>query len=694
MAANSKVLQATSNMLREYLHTNDEANLVENFQKMMQSEAPNDLIIAFKSVLVEINRWNLEEAQSLLDQIISRIEDEQIKKVFKIFKSQLILLVFNRVIEKTDNIELIIQTLFNRIPIYNENLQISNEIQDERLINKYREEELDNYFTLGLFALYAADIQKAFQYFENALDLFYEKEDFAITKHASILRIISNLLLKIRYDPELVDVCKTILHADSKKLDVYQLAFKFINQAISLDQKEHNSSALATDYYNLALLLYERQMYKQAIQELKKAQEMHEALKEREGILDDLILLGTLFQKDDQETQAFQIYNQALNIASDLDNKYKIAELNLLLGRLCRDQHNFEESLKNLKTALFIFKQEEIGEAYDLIEAYSFLGQVLREMGKLEEAKSFLFKILEIEKKSQSKKILTEIYLQIAITNVYREKEDEFQKAYQKILSFYEEVKDHFHYSQSEEQIGIAFCNQQQYHEGLQHLEKALGLYHAARNELRIGNILQILSAIYPKINKSTLAAKISDENTDIITRTKYILETSSSIDLTIPKPPSIAPPTPSKPVTPIASPVDESILEPPAKPTTVTPSKPVIPIATPVDESILEPPAIPRPPSPTKLKPLPKIESPLESPIQDVPPPSEVKPAAPAPPEIMKFIGRICPQCGFMVTDSSFLFCPKCATKLETARTCQKCGFKVENPEFRFCPKCATTLE
>jgi len=613
---------STIAILRNYILTNNGEYLVQNIERLKISDEENRILQKISQILSEFNQMNIEGAQSLSDQIVNEIEDASLQGMLKLFTNHIILQLLDQIIEKAEQIEIRIETLLRKNQILEDVFQLTKEMQDEILVNKYCEVYLDNLIMLGLYALYSTNYKSVFQYLNRALELQKEKAIFP-AKYAFILRILSCVILKLHNYPDLLKLGRESLKVKADK-ESYQISLKYLKSAAALDKAATNTPGLALDHYYLAMLYYERNLLDQALTDIKKAQTLHEELSYRENILNDIILSGLIMSKKEESEEAYQIYNQALHIATDLDLKYKIGELNLLIGNYLRAHQKYDDGLKYLKTALLIFKQENEGRDSDFIEVYNGLGVTLRELHKLEDAKEFLQKILAIEHKTESSAILMEIYSQLALTFIEMDDKDAFQESYDKILSIYQVQKDDFQYATHEYNLGISFCQKEQFQEGLAHLYKAFKVFYNSGDLTLIDQAMNAFSSVYSKSNKSELAQAIMDTSKDIKARAQIILEQGavSTPKLT----------TPSK-LSRLIKEVKEEVT---AESTEETPSK-------------LKPPPIPT---------------------------------------------RTCSQCGFLVTDAEYLFCPKCAATLDTTRTCKKCGFQVADPEFRYCPKCAQPLD
>lgn len=621
-----------------------------------------------------INKWNIDEVRSTAEQIGSAIDDSNFKNIFKIFENKLILLLIDQVLERSDDLEINLQAFLNKVPLLTEAYRLVWKINDQALTKKVFEENLDNFITLGLFSLHAGTISAAIHYFGEGLKLFEDVEAYFPKKHSFILGLLSNLMLKIRSIPKIVNFAQKILDLDSNP---FEIAHTFIKRAISIDTSLKNTSGLALDHYNMALLYLEQHEHDRGLEEIKQAHQLHEDLEDREGMFDDILLLGELLNKKGHKDKALQVYHQALEICVQLDWRYNIGLVNYLLSGIHRENHEYEKSLKHLRTALVIFKQEKAGNEMDLANAYTGLGTLLRQMQNFPGAKGFLSKILNIEKKGGSKALLMEIHAQLAMTNACLNDDGAFQQSYHEVLALYDDVKDPAQYARIEYEIGATFSNLQTYQEGATHLGKALKLYYELQDEAAITTILKVLSQVFTKMEKSDLAKEISDETIDVMTRSKRVLEDDSMKAIEIPEIPPIIPesllapkveeeiPSPKAPVSPPTPTPQAPKVEPP--------KAPFIPTAVPIVEPEPEPPTVSRP------KPKPKL--PVNIPLIKA--------------EHETLAGRTCSNCGYDVMDPNFHFCPKCATKLPPPpRVCKKCGFVVIDPEFTYCPKCAVNLD
>ncbi len=734
----------------EYLQTSDEDRLLEALQNLLNQSGENELLNDLMQLLAAIQNLNFEDAQKAADRAISVVEDEPLKNTIRLFKNQLLLLILGKILTASEDPELQIQTLLNRIPILNEALQSSILMENELLIQKYLEQNIDNMLCLGLVSVHGRKLESAFRFLGKAAELLKENESNFPKQNSLLLNTLANLFIKIRSDHALLEFGKTTLELDPDQQDLYEIAFHYIQKALSSDETANYSVGLAQDRYTLAALYYAQGRIKEGIEQIKNAQALHEQLEDRAGILNDVILLGMLIRKSGQLDNAAMVYENALQIAMDLDFKIKIGHLNLLLGNLLYSQNKYEDSIKHLKTALVIFKQEHLGTELDLIESYTWIGQALRELQKLPDAKNFLTKILEVEEKSQSPLILIHIHAQLAITHLLDGNLEEFNNHYGSILSLNRELTDELLYANLEYQIGIAYFNAQKFYDAFKHLDIAFNIYHKRRNLEKLDLVLSNLAFVCQQLGELDLAHELSNETTDLLQRAALVQEKGGIPDMMVPvlraRPITATPIVPPEPIK-IPSPPQpalrsEAELQTPptedtARKTTPTletppPKGPKLPNAVPVQEPESKPPAsIPKPkpplaipidqsrpqpvtpPTPKKGKPPIPFAVPIRdtnaetAPLAPPPPPHQIQPLPKSEPspekpaaapnteaEIPKLVGRQCPSCNFLITDPEFTFCPKCATKLPVRRLCPKCGFPVEDHSFKFCPKCANPLE
>jgi tetratricopeptide (TPR) repeat protein len=704
---NAELIASTNTVLRDYVLSTDSTHLVASLERLQPFDEKEGLIKTLRLILSEINQWNIEKVQVLSEQLSQEIKEEKLQTMLIIFTKQVILQLLDKIMEKSEKIDDRIQVLLHRNQVLDDAFQNATQLRDEILINKYFEAYLDNLTILGLYALYSADYKNVFQYLGRALEILKGKA-LHPSKHAFIARTLSNIFLKSRNFPALLKLGRDCLKIRG---DSYQISFRYLKRAYTLDKAANYKPGLALDHYFLALLYFERNLIEQGVTEVKKARALHEELDDREGLLNDIILSGIIISRKEKIDEAYEIYNNALSIAMDLDIKPKIGELNLLIGNYLRTHQKYEEGLKHLKTALLIFKQAGGGTETDYIETYHGIGAILRDMHKLDDAKGFLLKILSIEQsKTEFPAVLMELYSQLAITFIDLNKEEEFQHHYNQILTIYPTVKDDFQYANSEYLIGMTFCEKEHFSEGLEHLFKAFKVFYNVRNTTVIEKILQTLSSVYSKLNASELAQKLTDYSKDIMVRSQYVIEQGTtpkpippepSLEKLAPPPMPKAPAPPRLPIAEVISPSEMPQSIPiqrkasPREPQNISPPhRSTPPKSAPPKESIFVP-EIPPPPAAPKIKAMSKLSNLIKDMEAEIKaPPPEVTPLKSKPTPASE---RSCPECGFKIEDLAFQFCPRCAATLEKEspeRSCKKCGFKIENPEFKFCPKCATALK
>lgn len=662
MTTESQVTGLTSELIKNFAHSRNTQQFIKDLQMVIEKEGTSELCNAFIHLLKSVNDWKIEDLKIAINELSSRFEEPLLKSSFKILQNTLLLLLLDTGYQKSPELKLKIEILRNKIPLLEDALTYSKQIGDEILIKQFLEAIIDNNTLLGLLSLYGEHILDTFTLFSKVDSITRTNPDLFPAKSSFNLRLLVNLLLKIRNNGILKKRVGTILQTNQPLTDCFQLSFKYLERAKTIDERAADNSSLALDYYNLALLYYEQKRYKEAVHEIKMAQQLHEEQANKTLLLNDIILLGLIIDGKNQKDNALDVFNQALAIALEMDNKNAIAQLNLLISYVLRDQHKFEDGLKNLRTALVIFKQENVGSYLDLIDCYTGIGSLLRFSGKSETAKGFLVKILEAERQSGNTRLLSELHIQLALTQFSLNNEAAFQENYQQALSLSQQLKDPFPYAYNELHIGLSLCNTQSFQEGITHLAKALQLFYELEAEEHIVPLIETFITIYGLMEKPDLVQKLSGEDKNPLIRAKMILDQHSA--LTRAEAPIATPKLPSP--MPIATVVESKS----AREAEVT-----LPVATVIEPTINDSKTSPPPPDTPTATHQGTPES--KTPSQD--PPS--------------FVGRQCPHCNFLVIDPEFLYCPKCATKLNITRRCANCNFIIDDPSFQFCPKCAKPL-
>ncbi|MHA1264040.1 MAG: tetratricopeptide repeat protein [Candidatus Helarchaeota archaeon] len=695
MAYTEEILRSTSQALLQFIQKNDPIQLSNNIQTLINQEGAHPLFDALTQILTSMRKLEIKNLQHLIRQLSSKLARQDITTLLTLFEKKLLLFILEHFYTKSDDLDFKLHIWKHKYNLLNEALELSQQLPENQVTNTIINDLIDASIVLALFSLYVGNLKDVITYLSRIYPTIIGKYKFFPSKSSFYLRLFSLLLLKIHNNASLIAIMKDILGTTISLEDPLQISIKLLNDAIALDEKISDSENLAIDYFFLALVYHTQRKYKQALQEIKRAQQLHEELENKEGYLEDTILLALVINESKQKETALEILNQALKIAIETDKREEIAQLNLIISFILRDLHKYEESLKYLRTALVIFKQEKIGIEIDLIESYSALGSLLRKMQQFETARGFFQKILEVERVTKMQSIIMEIHAQLAMT--YRLLGDitAFHEYYNEFLTLYTRTRDHYRFAIDEYQIGLVFCNLQEFEEGIDHLGKALQVFFNLKDKNYLMELIPIFSEIYSALDNVQMSDVLSNEEKDIEFRTKYLLDRiKPSIplkDITIPPP--VAPPV-----------LKTTSAELPTATVVDTKPSPELPTATVVDTK-------PSPELPTATvvdtKPSPDIA------IKKTPTPPQAPISSPAPPTLaqkptekseiqkpteqsfqpQKFIGRQCPKCKFLITDPSFQFCPNCATSLTSARLCSKCGYSIEDPSFKFCPKCANPL-
>ena len=129
--------------------------------------------------------------------------------------------------------------------------------------------------------------------------------------------------------------------------------------------------------------------------------------------IEDLISKAWQKENDYLFNDAINYYQEALTLANDKDDKDKIIECSLALGRLYRSLSRYSESVRYYETVLNISKHDIKNNIHNLIKAYIGKGISSRFLGKYEESikcyKEGLKLAESIEDKTNMAKCLTNL---------------------------------------------------------------------------------------------------------------------------------------------------------------------------------------------------------------------------------------------------------------------------------------------
>ncbi|WP_430815936.1 tetratricopeptide repeat protein [Carboxylicivirga sp. RSCT41] len=136
-------------------------------------------------------------------------------------------------------------------------------------------------------------------------------------------------------------------------------------------------------------------------------------------------------------SKALNKHQQALEIATTIDNEYRIAKSNMLIGKVHALSGDYDDALKNAMLGINTFKKQE--KHFELYECNILIGIVHDRIAKYDDALKYYFNAINIANKiktsNTSTKNLREHVLYNNIGNIYFAK-----KEYDKSIEYYDQA--------------------------------------------------------------------------------------------------------------------------------------------------------------------------------------------------------------------------------------------------------------
>lgn len=236
-----------------------------------------------------------------------------------------------------------------------------------------------SYNFLGIVRWGKGDLDKALNYYKNALELMREIKD---------RRGESSCLANIGY-----------VYNDKGN---YDLAVKYSVQAAQIKEQLDDARGLAACYNNLGNIYLNQSNFKEAMLSHIKALKLRGALKDSAGVGSSYINIALVFEAQNKMDEAMFNYKKALSAASSVGDKYGIGIALNSIGSIYLGKKNYEAALDNINRSLRIRKESD--DKQGQAECYNRLGTIYLEKNKYNEALNYQLQSLKIQESTGSKK--------------------------------------------------------------------------------------------------------------------------------------------------------------------------------------------------------------------------------------------------------------------------------------------------
>ncbi|HUS33539.1 MAG TPA: tetratricopeptide repeat protein, partial [Kofleriaceae bacterium] len=165
-------------------------------------------------------------------------------------------------------------------------------------------------------------------------------------------------------------------------------AERYFNQMLQLSWRYDNLNKAGAAYSRLARTFRRRGKYDNAMEHLRRAQELFERSRDDRGIASTLDDMGRVHWLRGGYSQALDFHRQALTIRRGLGDRRSIALSLANIGRVHHDSGNFKAAIAQFREALDL--RRDIGDLVGIVQSLCDLGGVHAEDGNYEQALELL----------------------------------------------------------------------------------------------------------------------------------------------------------------------------------------------------------------------------------------------------------------------------------------------------------------
>ncbi len=211
----------------------------------------------------------------------------------------------------------------------------------------------------------------------------------------------------------------------------YSKALEYYNRSLEIEQKERDELGISVSYINIGEIYQTQKDYTKALDYYLKALVITKKNDERDGIGILYNEIGVIYLNINELYLSKTYLNMALDIFNELNDKYRICQSYIYLGKLALKERDYDKAISNLKIAL---NYAETTKSIDLIaDASKILSETFELLNKQNEAYRYYKNYIsardslyneENTKKSVQAEMLYEFEKQIADSNITQAKKD------------------------------------------------------------------------------------------------------------------------------------------------------------------------------------------------------------------------------------------------------------------------------
>ncbi|NBC84046.1 MAG: tetratricopeptide repeat protein [Bacteroidetes bacterium] len=177
----------------------------------------------------------------------------------------------------------------------------------------------------------------------------------------------------------------------------YKESMLAYNKAQSVYEKTGNNEKLALIYQNIGLVYNELEDHQKALVYLNQSQEIFIDLDARYNMANNYHNIGAVYSKMEEYDKATHYYEKSYNIFHEINNIHGIGSTLNNMGMVLAAGKNHEQAIKKYHESLVYFRQEK--NRYGELSVYHNLGIALMEINRIDDARLYLEKSMELANK-------------------------------------------------------------------------------------------------------------------------------------------------------------------------------------------------------------------------------------------------------------------------------------------------------
>ncbi len=393
-------------------------------------------------------------------------------RIYKLFITALVFSFFcNRAIAqspKIDSLKRLLNTAANDTNKANLYIEVARaylyDFNDREAMQAYSEKNLllsqklnykkgiaYSYNFLGIVRWGKGDLEKALNYFKNALSLMRENHDQrGASSCYSNMGLVYNdqgqYTLAETYTQKAFNVKQELNDKRGMAICQNNLGNIYQNQtnfkkaieahliALKIREDMKDSTGMGQCYINIALVFEAQGKPDDARKNYQTALQLHTKIGEKVGKSISLNGLGNVCFSEKKYSEAFDFYQQALKLRQEADDKLGQAECLNGIGNVYLEQKKYKEAIKSQQESLKL--QEIVGSKKGCALSYINLGKISEQIGEYGNAATYFHKALTLATDINSRDVMRDSYEGLASVH---EKLKDSEKALTYLNLFYAE---------------------------------------------------------------------------------------------------------------------------------------------------------------------------------------------------------------------------------------------------------------